>query len=68
MTPLHYSVTIQWSDENQAFLVNVPELPGCHTHGETYEEAIKNAVEVIELWVETARELNRPIPAPRIAV
>ena len=68
MTPLHYSVNIQWSDENQAFLVDVPELPGCHTHGDSYEEAIKNAVEVIELWIETAKELGWPIPAPKVAV
>ena len=68
MIPLHYSVIIQWSEENQAFLVNVPELPGCHTHGETYEEAIKNAVAVIELWIETARDLGWSIPAPKVAV
>ncbi len=68
MTPLHYSVNIQWSDENQAFLVDVPELPGCHTHGDTYEEAIKNAVEVIELWIETAKDLGWPIPAPKVTV
>ena len=68
MTPLHYSINIQWSDENQAFLVDVPELPGCHTHADTYEEAIKNAVEVIELWLETAKELGWPIPSPKVAV
>ena len=67
MNDIHYSVNIQRSDENQAFLVDVPELPGCHTHGDIYEEAIKNAVEVIELWLETAKELGWPIPAPKVA-
>ena len=68
MTSLHYSINIQWSDENEVFLVDVPELPGCHTHGDTYEEAIKNAVEVIKLWLETAKELDLPIPSPKVAV
>ena len=62
MTPLHYSIHIQWSDRDNAYLVNVPELPGCHTHGETYEEALKNGIEVIELWLDTAKELGWAIP------
>ncbi len=68
MKPLHYSITIQWSDRDQAYLVNVPELPGCHTHGDSYEEALKNAIEVIELWIETAKEQGWPIPQPQIIV
>jgi predicted RNase H-like HicB family nuclease len=63
--PLHYSITIQWSDQDNAYLINVPELPGCHTHGETYEEALKNALEVIELWIEAAKKDSRPIPPPK---
>ncbi len=66
MKPLHYSIIIQWSDRDQAYLANVPELPGCHTHGENYEEALKNALEVIELWLETAKEEGWPIPQPQI--
>ncbi|HLZ59782.1 MAG TPA: type II toxin-antitoxin system HicB family antitoxin [Ktedonosporobacter sp.] len=66
MKPLHYIITIQWSDRDQAYLANVPELPGCHTHGETYAEALENALEVIRLWLETARELGWPIPQPQI--
>lgn len=66
MKPLHYSINIQWSDRDQAYLANVPELPGCHTHGDTYEEALKNALEVIELWLETANELGWKIPQPQI--
>ncbi len=49
MKPLHYSIVIQWSERDQAYLVSVPELPGRHTHGGTYQEALKNALEVIEL-------------------
>jgi predicted RNase H-like HicB family nuclease len=68
MKSLHYSVNIQWSDRDQTYLVNVPELPGCHTHGDTYEEALKNALEVIELWIEAAKKDGRPIPPPKVAV
>lgn len=46
-------------------MVEVPELPGCIADGETYEQAVANAQEVIEEWIETARQLNRPIPEPR---
>ena len=66
MIPLHYSINIQWSDLDKAYLVNVPELPGCHTHGDTYEEALKNGIEVIELWLETAKEQGWTIPDPHI--
>lgn len=65
MEAKHYSMLIQWSKEDQAYIVTVPELPGCKTHGDTYEEAVKNAQEVIELWLETARDLGWSIPAPR---
>lgn len=67
MSPIHYSVIIQWSDEDQAFIAEVPELPGCSTHGDTYEEAIKNAQEVIELWLENAMAAGKEIPPPRVA-
>lgn len=63
----HYSMHIQWSEEDQVFIVTVPELPGCKTHGETYEEALKNAQEVIELWIEDARAHGEPVPPPRVA-
>lgn len=64
----HYSMIIQWSKEDNVYIVSVPELPGCKTHGETYEEAIRNAQQVIELWIEANEELGRPIPAPRVLV
>ncbi|UYZ63932.1 type II toxin-antitoxin system HicB family antitoxin [Hymenobacter weizhouensis] len=61
----HYPVVIFWSAEDQAFLAEVPDLPGCMADGKTQAEALANAAIVIEEWLETARELNRPIPAPR---
>ena len=56
MKPEHYSLLIQWDEEDNIYVVTVPELPGCRTHGKTYKKAIKNAHEVIELWLETARD------------
>ena len=67
MKKLQYSINIQWSERDQAYLVNAPELPGAKTHGDTYEEALKNALEVIELWIEAAEKDGRPIPPPGIA-
>jgi predicted RNase H-like HicB family nuclease len=56
---------IYWSDEDDAFVVEVPELPGCAADGRTYSEAVSNAEIVIAEWIDTARELGRPIPQPR---
>jgi predicted RNase H-like HicB family nuclease len=60
-----YELIIWWSQEDQAFLVEVPELAGCMADGATYEEAVANAQEVIREWIDTARELGRDIPEPR---
>jgi len=62
---IKYELIIYWSEEDQSFIVEVPELPGCMADGETYEQAVSNAREVIDEWIETARELGRPIPVPR---
>ena len=59
-----YSVIIQWSPEDEAYVVTLPEWGGCHTHGATYEEAAKNAREVLELLIETEQEAGRPLPSP----
>ena len=67
MTNLHYSMLIEWDDDDKIFVVTVPELPGCHTHGDTYQEALENALEVIELWIEAAEKDGLPIPPPKIA-
>ena len=60
-----YEVIIYWSHEDQAFIAEVPELPGCAADGKTYEEALANAQTVIDEWIETARQLGREIPKPR---
>lgn len=62
---IKYELIIYWSDEDESFVVEVPELPGCMADGDTYEQAIANAQQVIKEWIETARELGRPIPEPR---
>jgi len=62
---IKYELIIYWSDEDGSFVVEVPELPGCMADGETYEQALANAKQVIEEWIETAGELGRPIPEPR---
>jgi predicted RNase H-like HicB family nuclease len=60
-----YELVIWWSAEDEAFLVEVPELPGCMADGSTYEEAVVNVRAVIDEWIDTARELGRDIPEPR---
>ena len=57
-----YEIIIYWSSEDNAFVVEVPELPGCMADGKTYQEALKNAEEIIDEWIETAIKLGRPIP------
>ncbi|MFN6561874.1 MAG: type II toxin-antitoxin system HicB family antitoxin [Nostoc sp. ChiSLP01] len=60
-----YEVIIYWSRENDAFIAEVPELPGCAADGETYQEALYNVEIVMQEWIETAKDLGRPIPDPR---
>ena len=60
-----YELVIYWSNEDSAFIVEVPELPGCMADGATYQEAVANAERVIGEWVETATDLGRSIPEPR---
>ena len=62
---IKYEVIIYWSEEDQAFIAEVPELPGCAADGPTYREALANAEVIIQEWLETAQELGRPIPQPR---
>lgn len=64
-SPYHYEIILYWSDADQAFIAEVPELPGCAADGATYAEALSNAERVISEWLETAREMGRPIPEPR---
>ncbi len=60
-----YEIIIYWSDEDAAFIAEVPELPGCAADGKTYAEALANVEVTIAEWLETAKSLGRPIPAPR---
>ncbi len=60
-----YETIIYWSEEDKAYLAEVPELPGCLAHGDTYESALANAKEAIQLWIDTAAEFGDPIPEPR---
>ena len=60
-----YELNIFWSDEDQAFIAEVPELPGCAADGKTYKEAVENVEGIIQEWIETAKELGRPIPKPK---
>jgi len=62
---MRYELIIYWSKEDQSFLVEVPELPGCMADGATYEEAVANAQTVIAEWIETAEALGHPIPEPK---
>jgi predicted RNase H-like HicB family nuclease len=61
----NYEVIIYWSAEDQAFIAEAPELPGCMADGATYQEALKNLEAVMQEWIETAKELGRAIPEPR---
>ncbi|EGJ33236.1 MULTISPECIES: type II toxin-antitoxin system HicB family antitoxin [Moorena] len=60
-----YKLIIYWSESDQTFIVEVPELPGCMADGQTYVEAVTNAEIIIREWIETAQELGRDIPTPK---
>jgi len=62
---LRYEIILYWSEEDQAFIAEVPELPGCAADGETYQEALQNVEVIMQEWIETAKELRRPIPEPK---
>jgi predicted RNase H-like HicB family nuclease len=62
---LKYEIIIYWSNEDQAFLAEVPELPGCMADGKTYRAALANAEKVMKEWIETAKETGKPIPEPK---
>jgi predicted RNase H-like HicB family nuclease len=62
---MRYEIIIFWSREDDAFIADVPELPGCMADGKTYEEAIANAQIVIREWIETAKSIGRTIPEPK---
>ncbi len=61
----HYSMTLEWDPRDAIYVVTVPELPGCRTHGGSLEEALRQGRDALESWIDVARELGRPIPPPR---
>lgn len=63
--PLKYEVIIYWSAADEAFIAELPELPGCAADGKTPAEALTNAQEIAREWIATAHELGRPVPEPR---
>jgi predicted RNase H-like HicB family nuclease len=64
--PSHkYQLVIWWSADDGLFVAEVPELPGCMAHGDTMSAAVTNAQDAMDLWLDVAREMGRPIPEPR---
>ncbi len=60
-----YTIIIYWSEEDQAFIAEAPELPGCAAHGDSHESALANIRDAMALWIETANEFGDPIPKPK---
>ena len=60
-----YEIIIYWSPDDDAYVAEVPELPGCMADGASYQEALANAEVIIQEWVETAKEIGRTIPEPK---
>jgi len=62
---IKYEVILYWSEEDEAFIAEVPELPGCAAHGATHEEALSSALSAMRLWIDTANEFGDPVPEPK---
>lgn len=60
-----YEIILYWSQDDEAFIAEVPELPGCAAHGSTQESALANANDAVQLWIETALEFGDPVPEPK---
>ena len=60
-----YEIILYWSNADDAFVAEVPELPGCMAHGDTQDAALRNVNLAMELWIDTAREFSDPIPEPK---
>ncbi len=61
----HFEIIIFWSDEDQAFIADVPELPGCMAHGDTHEAALASVKQAMQLWRDTAQSIGRNVPQAR---
>ena len=62
---MKYEIILYWSRQDNAFIAEVPELPGCAADGSTYQEALQNVEVIMQEWIETAEELGRGIPEPK---
>ena len=60
-----YEIILYWSEEDQVFVAEVPELPGCMAHGDSHEAALINVKEAVQLWIDTAQEFGDPVPEPK---
>jgi predicted RNase H-like HicB family nuclease len=60
-----YEIIIYWSEEDQSFIAEVPELSGCTAHGDSQEQALASCQEAMDLWLDTAREFGKPVPVPK---
>jgi Uncharacterized conserved protein len=60
-----YEIIIYWSNEDEVYVAEVPELPGCTAHGDNHESALANANKAIQLWIETAQEFGDHVPEPK---
>ena len=65
MNQYKYEIIVYWSNEDEAYVAEVPELPGCMADGKTYEDVIKNVQIIISEWIDTTKSLGRPIPKPK---
>jgi predicted RNase H-like HicB family nuclease len=61
---MRYEINLYWSEQDQSFIAEVPDLPGCAADGETYQKALQNIEIIMQEWIETAQELGRKIPEP----
>ena len=64
----HYSMVIQWSEEDKVYIVTVSELPGCRTHDKTYKKAIRQGQDAIESWIDASLAGKHTVPAPKVLV
>ena len=60
-----YEIIIYWDNQDRIYIADVPELPGCSAHGSTYDDALNNIKEAIQLWIDTANEFGDPVPEPK---
>lgn len=63
---LQYEIVIFWSDEDDLYIAYAPELPRCMAHGDTYQDALKNILDAMEFWIDTAKETGKPVPKPKV--